>query len=59
MRRNISRLCKRICAGALAFVMVAGSLPAMNAQAETFVEVGGTKKAYEVVSTVNADETHH
>ena len=41
-RKSISNLCKRIGAIALAFVMAAGSLPAMSVQAETSIEGDNT-----------------
>ena len=50
-RKNISRLCKRIWAGALAFVMAASSLPAMSVQAETSIEVDGTTDVFKAVTT--------
>ena len=46
-RKSISNLCRRLSAGALAFVMAAGSVPAMSVQAETSIEVDGTTDAYE------------
>ena len=55
-RKSISNLCKRIGAGMLAFAMVAGSLPHMNVQAETFVEVDGETEVFEVVSAENGVE---
>ena len=56
-KKIISNVCKRILAGALAFVMVAGSLPAsMNVQAETFVEVDGATDVFNEVSTASTVE---
>ena len=56
-KKIISKLCKRILAGALAFVMAAGSLPAaMNVQAETFVKVDGAADVFAKVSANSVAE---